>query len=108
MFSLKNLAPKGLTYSQGHLYHGLAEHDIDGLVQERRNSNALAMELRLSRINPSIAYNMILKTALDRIIHHSEISLLLCVAFLNGNRHTKWLSCWMLYRSITPKFLNDV
>ena len=28
--------------------------DIDGLVQERRNSSALAMELRLSCINPSI------------------------------------------------------
>ena len=27
---------------------------FDGLVQERRNSSALAMELRLSRINPSI------------------------------------------------------
>ena len=26
----------------------------DGLVQERRNSSALAMELRLSCINPSI------------------------------------------------------
>ena len=26
--------------------------DIDGLVQERRNSSALAMELRLSCINP--------------------------------------------------------
>ena len=28
--------------------------DIDGLVQERRNSIANALELRLSRINPSI------------------------------------------------------
>ena len=28
--------------------------DIDGLVQERRNSSALAMELHLSCINPSI------------------------------------------------------
>ena len=27
---------------------------LDGLVQERRNSIALAMELRLSCINPSI------------------------------------------------------
>ena len=27
---------------------------IDGLVQERHNSSALAMELRLSFINPSI------------------------------------------------------
>ena len=29
-------------------------HHIDGLVQERRNSSALAMELRLSCTNPSI------------------------------------------------------
>ena len=28
------------------------EYDIDGLVQERRNSSALAMELRLSCTNP--------------------------------------------------------
>ena len=29
-------------------------HDFDGLVQERRNSSVLAMELRLSCTNPSI------------------------------------------------------
>ena len=29
---------------------------IDGLVQERRNSGALAMDLRLSCTNPSIRY----------------------------------------------------
>ena len=29
------------------------DYHIDGLVQERRNSSALAMELRLSCINPS-------------------------------------------------------
>ena len=28
--------------------------DVDGLVQERRNSSALAMELRLSCTNPSM------------------------------------------------------
>ena len=31
-------------------------HYIDGLVQERRNSIALAMELRLSCTNPSICW----------------------------------------------------
>ena len=31
-------------------------HYIDGLVQERRNSSALAMELRLSCTNPSIPF----------------------------------------------------
>ena len=30
------------------------DSQIDGLVQERRNSSALAMELRLSCTNPSI------------------------------------------------------
>ena len=29
-------------------------HDIDGLVEERHNSSALAMELCLSFFNPSI------------------------------------------------------
>ena len=39
-------------------YHAfiLLWHDFDGLVQERRNSSALAMELRLSCTNPSIYY----------------------------------------------------
>ena len=40
------------------LVHGvllsLSELHMDGLVQERRNSSVLAMELRLSRTNPSI------------------------------------------------------
>ena len=31
----------------------LTYHQLDGLVQERRNSSVLAMELRLSCINPS-------------------------------------------------------
>ena len=30
---------------------------IDGLVQERRNSSVLAMELRLSCIDPSICFS---------------------------------------------------
>ena len=34
----------------------VTEH-IDGLVQERRNSSALAMELRLSCTNPSLSTN---------------------------------------------------
>ena len=29
------------------------KYHIDGLVQEKRNSSALAMELHLSRTNPS-------------------------------------------------------
>ena len=34
--------------------HVVSDHYLDGLVQERRNSSALAMELRLSCINPLI------------------------------------------------------
>ena len=34
-------------------------HNIHGLAQERRNSGALAMELRLSRTNPSIWWDNI-------------------------------------------------
>ena len=36
------------TVKDGDIYH------IEGLVQERHNSSALAMELRLSCTNPSI------------------------------------------------------
>ena len=38
---------------QVHMYHHGKDIKIDGLVQERRNSSALAMELRLSCTNPS-------------------------------------------------------
>ena len=38
-------------------------HHIDGFVQERRNSSALAMELRLSCTNPSI-YNVYLAVSI--------------------------------------------
>ena len=34
----------------------MIEDHVDGLVQERRNSSALAMELRLSCTSPSIWY----------------------------------------------------
>ena len=36
-----------------HVYHVLDNY-IDGLVQKRRNSSALTMELRLSWTKPSI------------------------------------------------------
>ena len=39
--------------------------EIDGLVQERRNSSALAKELRLSCINPSIWYMVIAWTVIS-------------------------------------------
>ena len=37
---------------------GTTESYTDGLVQERRNSNSLAMELLLSCTNPSISTQM--------------------------------------------------
>ena len=37
-----------------HICIRVLDHHFDGLVQERRNSSALAMELRLSCSNPSI------------------------------------------------------
>ena len=39
--------------------HHLSSLYLDGLVQERRNSSALAMELRLSCIKPSISCGFI-------------------------------------------------
>ena len=39
----------------------IQKYYIDGLVQERRNSSVLAMELRLSCINPSV-YDMSFST----------------------------------------------
>ena len=44
---------------QPFLFRLKQEEHIDGLVQERRNSSALAMELRLSCINPSIWFHMV-------------------------------------------------
>ena len=42
-------------WDEGYLDETWWDH-IDGLVQERRNSSALAMELRLSCTNPSISW----------------------------------------------------
>ena len=41
------------------------QYHIGGLVQERRNSGALAIELRLSCINPSIYNNHITSGILE-------------------------------------------
>ena len=49
-------------------------HHIDGLVQERRNSSALAMELCLSYINQSIYDSQILTF---QLMHWSYIFLAL-------------------------------
>ena len=46
----------GEQHQQPHQYKILLHNGwhVDGLVQERRSSNALAMELRLSCTNPSL------------------------------------------------------
>ena len=44
-----------IVYESVNLHH-VTNVNIDGLMQERRNSNAIALELRLSSINPSICY----------------------------------------------------
>ena len=51
--------------------NGIIVVNIDGLVQERRNSSALAMELRLSCINPSIFCNEFDKNLLLKTLHFS-------------------------------------
>ena len=51
---------------------------IDGLVQERRNSSALAMELCLSYTNPSIYYTDYInghKSLYKCIIYEKEVGL---------------------------------
>ena len=47
------LTPKAQEYSVSSSIRRVNLH-IDGLVQEKRNSSALAMELRLPCTNPSI------------------------------------------------------
>ena len=46
-------------------------HHFDGLVQDRRNSSALAMELCLSCISPLICPLWVESTS-DRWIHHTK------------------------------------
>ena len=45
-----------IRFGLGNLERNLSTHHIDALMQERRNSIANALELRLSRTNPSISY----------------------------------------------------
>ena len=53
-------------------FHHRLKHYIDGLVQERRNSSALAMELRFSCTNPSI-YNARLSFTAATFQHRNEL-----------------------------------
>ena len=66
---------------------------IDGLVQERRNSSAIAMELRLSCTNPSI---LCIESLL--IIFHNPDCIFLVIDFPTSN-----IWCW-----ITLKKLNSL
>ena len=47
---------------------------VDGLMQERRNSSALAMELRLSWINPSILYFDLLRLYHQSLLDPCDLS----------------------------------
>ena len=59
------------------------KHCIDGLVQERQNSSALAMELRLSCTHPSVCteLNWIQLNAYQRL--GAELQYLQCIS--NGD-----------------------
>ena len=46
--------------------------DIDGLMQERHNSIANALELRLSSTNPSIKIAMLYRKTLHRSFNYSS------------------------------------
>ena len=71
----------------------ITKHHIDGLVQERRNSSALAMELRLSCINPLTWVLWHLKSpAISLLVQ------LLVQANIKGN--TKGPHYWPIVRGI--------
>ena len=83
-----------------------AGYDIDGLVQERCNSSALAMELHLSCTNPSICTN--------HTVHHDPEVIFACwhimlyhyhlyAELAECTDHTSYLSgvfCWVCLRHI--------
>ena len=53
--SLEDLQGHMVIHAQKHYWETATGDHVDGLVQERRNSSALALELRLSCINQSIS-----------------------------------------------------
>ena len=67
-----NTSQMGLRLQQGQSDHIKLNHNIDGLVQERRNSSVLAMELRLSCTNPSIWCNMEIHTKKNILMAYSK------------------------------------
>ena len=82
------------------------DNDIDGLVQERRNSSALAMELRLSCSNPSICESMnlgvscICENILQKIQHFCCKREILVTCILDI-----WIKC-TLYRIMIEDLLH--
>ena len=68
--------------------------NIDGLVQEKRNSNALAMKLRLSCTNPLACWDQYYK---------SDMALTAIKLLTNGSTVFKWKLCchwlWSLWDS---------
>ena len=69
----------------------LSSHHIGGLVQERRNSSALAMELRLSGTNPSIC--SLEFHYLHELIPH----------FNAGVLNLVWVVFWVIFVSESPR-----
>ena len=78
----------------------VADMYIDGLVQERRNSSALAMELRLCCTNPSICYWLTKVTSM-KLNAKSDTDLT-----YNGDLNIVWCThvCWLRY--YCPGILN--
>ena len=73
-------------------------YNTDGLVQERRNSSALAVELRLSCINPSTsAVLQHVPTAKQTLPHKDSTGLL----FVQWNTGSNWLIICYL-NTLTP------
>ena len=58
----------------------LSTKHIDGLVQERRNSSVLAMELRISCINPSIWSTPSKTYTWDNLQFNLQLEEVLCVS----------------------------
>ena len=67
----------------------LASQHIDGLMQERRNSSPLAMELRLSCINPLIWNH--LKLSIQFIIQFKNSTELFVQQFVSAAHHWPFL-----------------
>ena len=78
-------------------------HDIDRLVKERRNSRALAMELRLSCINPSMWKRFPRHWPFVRGVRRSSVdslhkgpvkrALMYSLMIVGDLRHRTWRSC---------------